>query len=233
LITLNSAKHEGFTPQLSTSKSNKPPVAVTPPAVDAVFTIAARRDYNEYDDDVAEALVTCTLQVDSNGWEDGEIEPLMINFLTQNLLELRQTLQTGKFVFNDMESGTRTSEESINRRSSYNEETASDVATETLTSTSQDSQSAESHTMTTVTASSLDQDITQGNFAMIEKESPRRTNEVKVDSSRRESQTFSLTEQQVSTAAMSLTDDDDVTPDMTIPVRSAMDTKEKKRRFGG
>jgi hypothetical protein len=70
----------------------------------AVFTVAPRRDHDEYDVDILEALVTCTLQIDFKDdiikriFFDNEdnINSFIDEFILQ-CLELRASLQLSKF----------------------------------------------------------------------------------------------------------------------------------------
>jgi hypothetical protein len=68
------------------------------PSIDAVFTISPRADHAEYDEEVMECIVTCTVQVSTEGnWKKGESDAFMEDFLTQNLLELRYSLSMGRY----------------------------------------------------------------------------------------------------------------------------------------
>ena len=49
--------------------------------------------------DYQETLVKCTVQVSTSGWETGELETFVTDFLKQNLLELNQNLLCKKFPY--------------------------------------------------------------------------------------------------------------------------------------
>lgn len=70
------------------------------PSFDAVITISPRRDHDEYDTDLPISLIVCTCQLSTDGWESTtEMENLMDDFLKQQLLDLRSSLTTNKYVY--------------------------------------------------------------------------------------------------------------------------------------
>lgn len=61
--------------------------------MDAVITIAPKRDSEEFEYEVPDCMVSCICQVSSDGdWQPGEITTFMDDFLKGHILELRETL---------------------------------------------------------------------------------------------------------------------------------------------
>jgi hypothetical protein len=73
--------------------------------IDAVITVSPRKDHNEFDDDLREALVSASIQVasESKKLNTKEIEDFMDEFLYQ-LIELRVGLTCQKFICNKSKS---------------------------------------------------------------------------------------------------------------------------------
>lgn len=73
--------------------------------IDAVITVSPRKDHNEFDDDLREALVSASIQLasDSKKLNTKEIEDFMDEFLYQ-LVELRVGLTCRKFICNKSKS---------------------------------------------------------------------------------------------------------------------------------
>lgn len=68
------------------------------PSVDAIITIAPRSDLSNFDFELPEAMVTCAVQVSGAGnWRPGEQSAFMDSFLSDHLLELRQTVLTERY----------------------------------------------------------------------------------------------------------------------------------------
>ena len=128
LVTLNSTKYEDFptsvdatsnsdslvatnrkrkkgkedtiptSPSSSAGKGANLDTTDTGPTVNAVITVAPRKDHVEYDDDLAEALVTVTVQTSTTGdWQPGELDAFLKDFLTHHLLEMKQYLLYARF----------------------------------------------------------------------------------------------------------------------------------------
>mgnify|MGYP006078818971 CR=1 FL=1 len=86
------------------------------PLFNAVITISPRKDNDEYDDDVPEAMVTCVVQVSDNSyqdnypntsiglWADGEWEAVLEDFMYQHLIELKQVVLMNRY-FSGPENG--------------------------------------------------------------------------------------------------------------------------------
>lgn len=72
--------------------------------LDAVFTISPRKDYEIYDDDLREALITCTIQIPINNkfWKDISVEArnLFLNEFLIQLVDLREFISMSRFDVN-------------------------------------------------------------------------------------------------------------------------------------
>ena len=85
--------------------------AHTQPLFTAVLTIAPRKDHAEYDNEVPETLVCCSLQVSDDvspvpgiaQWERGEREATSVGFIHACLVDLRRLLCLNKYSYNALD----------------------------------------------------------------------------------------------------------------------------------